>query len=91
MVSDHKPRQVLLAELKEAARLVGVGQKYVHYKSPDKTYTVINIAITEVDDELCVIYQADYSPELVFVRPLSSWLEKVQYKGKAIDRFKTLT
>ena len=91
MASGHKSRQVLAQELEAAARLVSVGQNYTHYKSPDKTYTVLNIAITEADDRLCVVYRADYETNLVFVRPLSSWLEKIQHKGKSVDRFKLLT
>lgn len=76
--------------ISEASKKVRIGGIYYHYKHPEQYYEVLNIAVTEWNDELCVSYQAKYGEGLIFIRPLDSWLEKVEWKGKMIDRF-TLT
>ena len=86
----HKSHIKLLKELEDAAKLVKVGSLYYHYKKPQLNYKVIKLAITESDDSVCVIYESQYEDNLVFVRPLGSWLEKVSWKGKIIDRFTLL-
>lgn len=83
----HKPQNKLVNEIKLASKKVKVGGLYYHYKKPNDFYKVINIAITEWDDNLCVIYEAQYGEKLIFVRPLDSWLEKVEWDNKTIDRF----
>lgn len=83
----HKAQNVLIKELNEASSKVLVGGQYFHYKNPDNTYKVLQLAIMESDENVCVIYQAQYGEELIFVRPLSSWLEKVQWQEKTVKRF----
>ncbi|MDB5170648.1 MAG: TonB box-like protein [Candidatus Saccharibacteria bacterium] len=83
----HIPQDELLERIENAKQKVEVGTLYAHYKSRDKAYKVINIAITEADDELCVIYQAQYGSNLIFVRPLQSWLEAAELDGKQVPRF----
>ncbi|MFA7614812.1 MAG: DUF1653 domain-containing protein [Candidatus Caldatribacteriota bacterium] len=86
--SNHKNHQQLHQELEEAKKQVEVGGIYSHYKYPENTYQVINLGFIETTDEVCVIYQATYDKELVFVRPLSSWLETPEWNGKKAPRFK---
>jgi len=86
----HKPQDELVNKLEQAKEAVAVGGVYQHYKQPDKSYKVLHLAITESDDELCVIYQAQYEERLIFVRPLKSWLDKVNYNGNLINRFTRL-
>jgi len=83
----HNSHDLLIAQLKLAANKVHVGELYYHYKNPRQFYQVLKIAITEADDSLCVIYEEQYDEHLIFVRPLSSWLDKVDYKNKVMDRF----
>lgn len=83
----HKSHDSLITQLKEAASKVQVGGLYYHYKNPEKTYKVLKLAITEADDSICVIYEAQYDKELIFVRPLASWLDKVEAENKVTDRF----
>jgi len=83
----HKPQQDLVRELKDAASKVQVGGLYSHYKNPELQYKVLRLAVMEADDTICVIYEAQYDKELVFVRPLNSWLEKVEWQNQVIDRF----
>ena len=85
MADDHKPEAVLVAELAAAAEKVEVGATYRHYKQLD--YTVLQLAINEGDNEITVVYQAKYGAELIFLRPLSSWLATVEYEGKTTPRF----
>jgi len=83
----HQSQDKLLGELKKAADKVKVGGLYYHYKDKNKYYKVLNLAITEADDSICVIYEAQYDSKLIFVRPLISWLSKVEWKNKSVDRF----
>ena len=87
---DHKNHDQLHEELEEAGKKVVVGGVYSHYKYPENTYKVIHLGCIESSDEICVIYQAIYDPELIFVRPLNSWLETVEWEGKKIARFKLI-
>jgi hypothetical protein len=83
----HKGQDTLCVELEAAAKLVKVGGEYSHYKNPQQTYKVLHLAFTEWDDKVCVIYQAQYGENVIFVRPLDSWLEKVEWQGQLVDRF----
>lgn len=83
----HKPQEVLIKEMEEARRKVKVGGIYYHYKKPDQTYKVIHLAITEWNDKICVIYQAQYGEKLIFVRPLVSWLSKNRWNGHIVNKF----
>lgn len=83
----HKPHEILLNELNVAANKVKVGELYYHYKNPQLSYKVLRLAITEEDDSICVIYEAQYGDRLVFVRPLDSWLDKVEWQNKTTSRF----
>ena len=84
---SHKPEQELRQAIEAAGTGVEVGGTYYHYKHPDQLYIVTELAILEADDEVCVIYQAQYGEKVSFVRPLSSWLESVEVGGKSVARF----
>lgn len=73
----HTSADVLAEVLKDAATKVEVGARYAHYKSPDKPYTVLALALMEADEAPAVVYRADYDQNLVFVRPLAGFLEEV--------------
>lgn len=66
---------------------------YRHYKSKDKLYKVIGVAKHTETMEDMVVYQALYDiPEfggegVMFVRPLSMFLENVIVDGKETPRF----
>jgi len=86
-------QEELSKRLAEAARLVTVGAQYMHYKS--KPYKVLNLALTEETNEVCVIYQAQYAnkygDKLTFIRPLQNWIEDVEWEGKQLKRFTPIT
>jgi hypothetical protein len=82
------PTQEELLKLIEQARLkIEVGASYVHYKSAGKAYKVLDFVVIEATDEIGVLYQAEYGQNLNFVRPVSSWLEKVEHDGQVLPRF----
>jgi len=83
----HLSQDELTELLKKAQQEVSVGAKYRHYKSPELTYIVKDIVIQEVDEEPCVIYQAQYGNKITFSRPVNVWLEKVEFGGEAVPRF----
>ncbi len=86
----HEAQNVLSDKLKRAATEVRIGGIYSHYKRPTETYRVVNLAVTESDDEVCVVYEAQYGERLMFVRPLTSWLDTVERDGVPVDRFTLL-
>lgn len=84
---EHKEYDQLHQELESAKKEVIIGGIYSHYKHPENTYKVLYLGFTEVDDSVCVIYQATYNQELIFVRPLKSWLETLDWNGGKVLRF----
>lgn len=90
MGRTHKEQLVLAEEIAAAKTKVTVGEKYRHHKSADKIYEVIGLGFLEANDVLCVIYQAQYGERLTFIRPLTVWLEEVEWEGKIVPRFSKL-
>jgi hypothetical protein len=86
----HLTQQELARIVQDADRQVTVGARYAHYKSADQ-YTVLEVALLEETDEPVVVYRAEYGEHIVFVRPLSVWLETVEWEGKQVPRFAQLT
>lgn len=87
MGNIHKEQLELKKELEDAKEKINVGSLYWHHKSRDKVYKVVGLGFLESNDELCVIYQAEYGEHLTFLRPLSVWIEKVEWEGKIVPRF----
>ena len=85
--ADHKNHEQLHRELEEAKKKIMLGGFYSHYKYPENHYKVLRLGFIESTDHVAVIYQAEYDPKLVFVRPLDSWLEHLGEGDKKIDRF----
>ena len=81
---SHTQSAVLLKTLKEARQRVNVGERYYHYKSPEKRYKVINIALFEHNEKPAVIYT---DGTLTWIRDLDVWCEKVDNNGELVDRF----
>jgi hypothetical protein len=87
MGRTHKEQLVLAKEMESAKKLVTIGAMYRHHKSADKIYEVTGLGFLEANDELCVIYQAQYGEHLTFLRPLAVWLETVEWEDKMVPRF----
>lgn len=90
MDKAHKPQRELAQELESARAKITIGAKYCHYKGADKIYTVLGLGFLEANNELCVIYKAEYAEKLTFLRPLTVWLESVEWEGKIVPRFRQL-
>jgi hypothetical protein len=86
----HSPEEQLSRALKDASRLIVAGQLYRHYKSPEMVYKVIHLAIMEADEQVAVVYEAQYGDHLTFVRPIDSWLDDIEVNGLRIKRFQRL-
>lgn len=84
---DHKPIFELKILLEDAAKQVTIGAKYYHYKDSATYYTVTGLSILEATDEVAVKYTMDEHPEIEFVRPLSVWLETVEWNSRQVPRF----
>lgn len=85
--SEHLSIAELEAELERARQLVEVGGEYYHYRNPKDKYTVTGLGIIEATQEVGVIYEKGSLRALTWIRPLSSWLEQVEYEGKMVPRF----
>lgn len=86
-MDDKKTFEEIQAEITEASQAITVGGTYQHYKKPDMKYKVVLLATRESDNELCVVYQALYGPQLYFTRPVREWLETVDWQGSNKLRF----
>lgn len=84
---NHKSIAELESILREAATRVVVGGTYAHYKHPHQLYMVNGLSILEASDEVAVRYAMLAAPDVEFVRPLTSWLETVEWNGKTVPRF----
>jgi len=88
LIARRGDRVVKLAkELEDAKARVTIGATYRHFKGADKLYKVMGLGFLEANDELCVIYRALYGESLTFLRPVSVWLERVEWEGKTVPRF----
>lgn len=81
--SSNKLREML----SKARDKVEVGGQYVHFKSPDRSYTVLNIAFLEETEEPCVIYKANYGDDFIWVRTVKNWLEMKKTETEIVPRF----
>ena len=74
-------------ELEKAKKKIKIDGIYRHYKNAEHRYKVRNIAISENDMKLVVVYEALYGDGFVWVRTLENWLEKVKIGDKFVYRF----
>jgi len=85
---SHGTILILSQKLKIARSCIKKGGYYYHYKTPNKYYKVIDIAIKEDTEKTCVIYQALDNPELIWVRDVDVWREKVlNENNEYVNRF----
>jgi hypothetical protein len=50
-------------------------------------YEVLHLAKLEANEEDVVVYRALYDPEKIWVRPLSVFVEEVEFEGSKVPRF----
>jgi hypothetical protein len=81
----------LLATLTDARTKIGVGDRYAHYKHPERTYRVVEVSLIEETLEPAVVYEAEYGEKLSFIRPLDNFLELIDVDGAQILRFSRIT
>lgn len=62
--------------------------KYRHFKGGE--YEVLCTATHTETLEEEVVYRALYGEGRMWVRPLSMWLEEVEYNGKMVKRFERI-
>lgn len=88
-LSKHAGYSQLQQRLQDARTLVNAGGAYAHYKHPHKPYVVQGLCIIEATEEIGVLYTEPDSG-VVFVRPISSWLEVLSVNSKSVRRFTAL-
>lgn len=85
-MNNAKAEVDLTGRLEQAKSKVAIGARYQHYKGLE--YRVVYVCLREEDLEPCVVYQAMYGDEIIWVRPVSSWPEEVDVEGTVVQRFK---
>ncbi len=67
------------------------GEVYQHYKGDQ--YRVKLLALHSNDDEWMVVYEPLYeNPDApFFTRPLREWFEEVEWEGKTVERFASVS
>ena len=81
---SHTSVSNLLKIINNAETRVNVGKRYYHYKSPEKEYKVIRVALMENNEKPAVIYT---DGTLTWIRDLDVWCEKVDHNGELVSRF----
>ncbi len=71
----------------EAKQKIEVGALYSHYRTPHQSYRVLSLALDEATEAPCVVYQALYGDQLIWVRTVEAWCEYVSDNGQVIARF----
>jgi hypothetical protein len=93
--SERLSENQLRSQLQQALKKVEVGALYAHYRDPHNPYKVLGLALLEDSQEVAVIYQKEHEPNtlttLPWIRPLSSWLENVDFEGTQVPRFQKKT
>jgi hypothetical protein len=63
------------------------GDIYYHYRSPDKYYKILNVALFEANEKPMVVYQALYGKKLIWARNYELWCEEINHNGCLTKRF----
>lgn len=68
------------------SRHIKIG-KYRHFKGKEKEYQVLGVAKHSETSEELVVYKKLYDDYSLWVRPLSMFLEEVEFNGTKVPRF----
>lgn len=63
--------------------------RYRHFKGGE--YRVVGLARHSENDEMMVVYEPLYGEGGLWVRPLSMFLEEVEWQGQTVSRFTLVT
>ncbi len=83
-MKDSAEFAMILEKLKTQ---IPIGARYFHYKNPNQFYTIVSHGIIEATEEPAIIYQAEYDDQTTWIRPVSVFLEEVEWQGKKVQRF----
>jgi len=85
----HKDTTQLLRELQSLKKKVKIGDKYSHYKHPDKFYRIVALGFIESTEEPSVVYQAEYGEKMTWIRTEKEFFSKATLEdGTKVDRFR---
>ena len=90
MTQERLSEGELVSQLEAAHKVVEIGGVYAHYRDSESRYKVISLAIIEATQEVGVIYQKADAP-MSWIRPISSWLEKIFIWNIFVQRFQLVT
>jgi hypothetical protein len=86
----HTDPTQLLEKLNPEQYNIEIGAKYYHYKNPQTHYQILNIALSEWDEEPVVVYQS-IADSIIWVRKINGengWNTPVQLdSGSFVHRF----
>jgi hypothetical protein len=89
---NHPSEETLLSELELAREQVSIGAIYVHSRTRTP-YKVIDVTIEKPIQEVAILYQKAFDPfdTIVWIRPISTFLEKVRVGNYLVPRFQKNT
>jgi len=79
------PYDQFIDTLASARLKVTPGTHWRHYQGSE--YIIKDIVLLEATIEVAVVYMPVGQPEIAFVRPLTSWFERVTAPGQSVPRF----
>ncbi len=85
-MSNKESFEGLARKITETAQKITVGATYLHYKKLHP-YKVLDIVISEFDQQPYVVYQSQRELGIKFTRSAASWLDEVEWQGKKTLRF----
>lgn len=91
----HLSEEELSIQIEKVQDLVEIGALYAHYRDSTTLYKVVGLGIIEATHEVGVLYQKAFgsaeSNAVVWIRPISSWTEKVNTGINTVPRFLKVT
>lgn len=85
MDTEKLPYDQLIDMLASGREKVQPGSKWQHYKGNE--YIVEKIVLIEATNEVSVLYSSVAHPQVPYVRPITSWLQTVEWNGQELARF----
>ncbi len=87
MGKEKKSYEELQSMITNANDQVKLGSRCYHYKDQSKTYEIKDYVIYEDNQDIGIVYEAEYMPGINFVRPMSEFFDVVEFEGKEVTRF----
>ncbi|MFT6765919.1 MAG: hypothetical protein ACJAZS_000813 [Alteromonas naphthalenivorans] len=81
----------IVTSLEQAQQTLKPGQKYYHYKTPDRIYTIESLSVSHDKNQILVNYATEYDgKKILWARVLEDFLSLVNVDEKEIKKFERI-